>query len=182
MHIITGMVVAALLGKGKKPSLLPFLKTGPVRVDHSMPGRVRFRVPALAEARAGTALLRQKLPTLDGVREVEVHEETGSVLVRFSEDRVKPELLFAAIVRLLGLEGELEKPPKPVIVRELRSIVDSLNRVIYDRTGGLLDFYSVLLILLAGTGLSRVLTDGVRALPPGISMLWWGLHPLIRPK
>ena len=103
MHIITGMVVAALLGKGKTPSLLPFLKTGPVRVDHSMPGRVRFRVPALGEGRSETALLREKLPTLDGVKGVEVSEETGSILVRFTEDRVKPELLFAAVVRLLGL-------------------------------------------------------------------------------
>ncbi len=176
------MLVAAILGKGKRPSLLPWVRTGPVRVEHSLPGRVRFRVPSLPEGLPGTDLLRDKLPTLEGVQTVNVNVETGSVLIRFEPAKVRPELLFAAVVRLLGLEGELEKPPKPAFTREVRAAVDGLNRAVYDRTGGLLDFYSVLLILLAGIGIKQILADGARAMPPGISMLWWGLHPLIRSK
>jgi copper chaperone CopZ len=179
MHIITGMLIAGLLGKGKAASLLPMLQSGPVQTDHAIRGRVRFRVPSLSGNRSDADLLRGKLPKLQGVESVDVNPATGSVLVRYRENQVRPDLLFAAIVRLLGLEEELTQTPPPTVVKELRSMMDSLNRVVHDRTGGLLDFSSALLIALAAAGMTKMFVDGKKAMPAGFTMLWWGLHQLL---
>ena len=179
MHIITGMLIAGLLGKGKKASLLPMLRHGPVRTDHAMPGRVRFSVPSLKEDSSTRSFVKEKLSTVEGVSLVEVSPVTGSVLIRYREGLVQPELLYAAVVRLAGLEKELQKTPRPKVVKELRSFLDSLNRVVYDRTGGLLNFTSALLILLAAVGIRKIASDGSKAMPAGFTLLWWGIHHLL---
>lgn len=182
MHILTGMLIAGLLGKRRAPSLLPMLRTGPVQTAHAVPGRIRFRVPSLVNDASRADFLQEKLSTLGGVQEIAVTHETGSVLIRYQEDQVRPELLFAATVRLLGLEGELEKTPRPAIIRELRSLLDSLNRVVYDRTGGLLDFTSAMSIVLAAVGIQKLAASGSKAMPAGFTLLWWALNRLLDRK
>jgi hypothetical protein len=173
------MLIAGLVGRGKKVSLLPMLRSGPVQTAHCMEGRVRFRIPSLSDQTGQAALLQNKLPTLQGVESVDVNTQTGSVLIHYQEEQVKPELLFAALVRLLGLEKELEKTAKPAIAKELQSLVDSLNRVVYDKTGGLLDFTSALMIVLAAFGAAKLFSKDKQALPPGFTLLWWGIHQLM---
>lgn len=179
MHIVTGMLIAGLLGRRKKASLLPLLRHGPVRANHVLPGRIRFSVPRLAGDHSRARFVREKLATIEGVQSVDVSTVTGSLLIRYSEQCVQPELLYAATVRLMGLEKELEKPPRPKVVKELRSFLDSLNRVVYDKTGGLLNFTSALLILLAAVGTKKLLTEGAKAMPAGFTLLWWGAHHLL---
>lgn len=127
MHILTGLVLAGLLGKIKdgRRTLLPMFRTGPVRTVHWLPGRVRFRVPSLVNDGRGAAVIQQKLPTIQGVRSVQLDSNTGSVLVVYREEDVRPELLFAAIVRLLGLDEEVRRTPEPVVTKELREILGS---------------------------------------------------------
>ncbi len=179
MHIITGMVIARLLQRRKASSLVTLLRSGPVRTEHALPGRVRFLVPSLAGNEPGTTSLQERLSTLPGVQSVRVTATTGSVLIHYREEQVQAELLFAAIVRLLGLDDEIAKSPKPVIARELRTIVDSLNRAVYEQTNGLLDFSSLLLIILAGVGASKLFREGAKAVPGGFTLIWWGLHQLL---
>ena len=87
--------------------------------------------------------------------------------------------LISVTFRLLGLDGELKQTPQPSIVRELRSLMDSLNRIVYDRTGGLLDFTSAVSIVLAAVGIQKLATKGSKAMPAGFTLLWWALHRLI---
>ena len=178
MHIITGMLIAGILGHKRKASLLPMLRMGPVQTAHLLPGRVRFHIPLLVDAPAQAEDLCSQLRSLDGVEDAQATPSSGSVLIRYREELVRAELLFAAIVRLLGLEKELERTPQPVVTRELRSAFGSLNRVVYDRTGGLLDFTSALLILMAAFGVSKIMREGSASIPPGFALLWWGVHQL----
>jgi copper chaperone CopZ len=181
MHILTGFLLAGLLNKKKfrRETLMPMLRTGPVQTAHFVPGRVRLRVPSLAENAAGLALVREKLPTIQGVQSVELSPATGSVLIRYREDDVRPELLFAAVVRLLNLDAELKRVPQPVVTRELREILGSVNRAVYDRTGGLLDLWSAVLILLVGIGIQKLVVQGMRAFPAGLTLVWWGVASLL---
>ena len=181
MHILTGLLLAGLLGKNKfrGRSLMPMLRTGPVQTAHWMPGRVRLRVPSLAENAAGAALVREKLPAMQGVRSVKLNPATGSVLIVYREDQVRPELLFTAVVRLMNLDAELKRLPQPVVTRELREALGKVNRLVYDRTGGLIDLWSAGLILLAAVGIQRVLTQGMRAFPAGLTLIWWGMATLL---
>jgi hypothetical protein len=181
MHILTGFLLAGLLGKNKlrRRTLMPMLRTGPVQTAHWMPGRMRLRVPSLAENGAGTAQIQEKLPTIQGVQSVRLNPATGSVLIVYHEDQVRPELLFAAVVRLMNLDAELKRMPQPVVTRELREILGSVNRMVYDRTGGLLDLWSAALILLAAIGVRKLFAQGAGAFPAGLTLVWWGLASLL---
>jgi len=181
MHILTGFLLAGLLGKNKfrRRTLMPMLRTGPVQTAHWVPGRVRLRVPSLAAEIAGAAMVQEKLPAIQGVRSVKLNPATGSVLIVYQEDQVRPELLFAAVVRLMGLDTEWKRTPEPLVTRELRDILGSVNRMVYDQTGGLIDLWSAGLILLAAIGVQRLLTQGMRAFPAGLTLVWWGMVSLL---
>ena len=107
-----------------------------------------------------------------------VNPALGTVLITYREEAVNPELLFSALVRLLGLDDEMERTPEPVVARELRSVADSLNRVVYEQTRGLLDFWTALLIVLTAVGVKKVFTEGTRSLPTGFTLLWWATTAL----
>ena len=184
MHIITGLIVAGLLGR-KKDGTKPFMprwSAGPLQTVHVIPGRIRF-VTSLIEAneKARSAIL-EKFPLIDGVESVEVNTVSGSILIHYQEESVQPELLFAALVRVLGLEKELEKPPQSIISKELQLAGDSINRAFHEKTGGLLDFWTVALILLAVVGVRRVILQGMGAFPAGFTLLWWAANDLLKEK
>jgi hypothetical protein len=87
------MLLAALFGRKQKPSLLRMLRTGPVQTVHAIPGRVRFRVPSLVGDPSVAGNLRERLSSVEGVREVDVNPATGSVLIQYRGGIVRPELL-----------------------------------------------------------------------------------------
>jgi hypothetical protein len=181
MHILTGLLLAGLLGKNKlrRRTLMPMLRTGPVQTAHWIPGRLRLRVPSLAENGQGAAMLQEKLQAIRGVQSLKLDPATGSVLIVYQEDQVRPELLFAAVVRLMNLDADLARLPEPVVTRELREILGSINRMVYDQTGGLVDLWSAGLILLTAIGIQRLWTQGMRAFPAGLTLVWWGMATLL---
>ena len=183
MHLITGFILAALAGRGKKEqSPLPGMTRGPLRVTHSLPGRMRLRAEVLKNNDKAKELVETKLRALEAVRNVSANTITGSVLVSYEDKDLEPGLLFAVIVRVLGLEKEFEKPPKPVIAEELKDLADSLNRYVFDKSNGMVDLWTLLFILLAGQGVRDLYAGGKRAIPPGFTLLWWATLGLLRDK
>ncbi|MHC4399274.1 MAG: HMA2 domain-containing protein [Planctomycetota bacterium] len=180
MHIITGLIVAGLTGRRRRgrPVVTTF-RTGPVQTVHYLPGRVRFRVPSLASDANGAVRLVERLPHVEGVDSVDVSPATGSVLITYRQKEVQPELLFAAVVRLLDLDEEVRRLPVPTLAREIRSAADSLNRAVYVQTGGVIDLWSALLIVLAAIGARKLLAEGARSFPTGFVLLWWSLTSLL---
>ena len=179
MHIVTGLVLAALLGKSSESdSLAPLrtLTTGPIRVAHAIPGRVRFVVPSLRGASADRLAGIQRLESVDGIESIETSAISGSVVVRYRPAQIDPPLLLGAVARLLGLEAELERTPTPAVAQEFRLMAQSLNRAVFYKTHGLLDLWSVMALVLMAIGGKKIITEGWRALPAGFTLLWWGLH------
>lgn len=185
MHIITGLLLASLFGKKRKKhhqwlSGLPRLQSDPVQVVHALPGRIRVRVPALRGNTDTKKLLMQLAPKLDGITSIEISEITGSIVVTYDEKIVRPDFIFAALVRFLGLEKELNKPPNPILKRELSDFNSSLNRAVYEKSGGIIDFQSGLLIILAAFGTRQLLTKSGNFWPAGFTLLWWSFNGLTR--
>jgi hypothetical protein len=182
MHILTGLLVAGLVGRKKKQgtgTVVTLFRTGPVQTVHWLPGRVRFRAAKLAENGEARLLVEDKLGQVEGVESVQVNPAIGSVLIRYREERLRPELLYSALVRLLGLDDEVRRTPEPIVTRELRGAVDSLNRVVYEQTRGLIDFWTALFIVLAAVGAKKVLSEGRQTLPTGFTLLWWAMTALL---
>jgi hypothetical protein len=182
MHIITGLILAAMAGRKKKSGQggAPLLKSGPVRTEHVLPGRLRLRVPSLAGDPEGCRNLAARFSNLQGIQAAEANPVTGSVLVHYDEQVVRPELIFGAVVKLLGLEEELERVPTPVLTRELGLLGRSLNRAVYEKSGGLINGWSLLLLSLAALGIRQALNDNTRAWPAGLTMVWWAVNGLGR--
>ena len=181
MHVLTGLAIAALLGKSHQSDTLAPLRTltaGPIRVAHAIPGRVRFIVPSLRGADADALGTIERLGSLDGFERVDVSAISGSVVVRYRPERIDPPLLLGAVVRLLGLEAELERVPTPAVTRELHLMAQSVNRAIFHKTHGMLDLSSLTALILMALGGRKVAAEGWRALPTGVTLLWWGLHSL----
>jgi len=189
MHIITGMLLAGLLGRrrgdGREEAVSgldsPLLRAPSVlSVAHALPGRTRFRVPALVGRHEAAARLHDALAGINGIHAVSVSAVSGSVVIDHDAQRVRPDVLAAALVRLLGLEAELTREVESTLGRELRDLSRAANRAVYERTGGLLDVKTVLFLGLAGLGLGKVLQQRSLALPAGFTLLWWAANGLLR--
>lgn len=183
MHLITGFILAGLLGKKKNQKRSPILSiTGPIRTSHMLPGRVRFHISSLKNNESAIEIVEKQIPKIDGIQSVQVNQITGSVLIHFDRDKLEPELLCAALIRLLDLEKELEKMPKAMLSKELREMGNSLNRAVFERSGGIIDLWTAIPILLAIMGFRKILTERATMWPTGFTMLWWAYNALFRNK
>ena len=181
MHILTGLVMAALFGpSGPNDALAPLrtLTTGPIRVAHAIPGRVRFIVPSLRGAGPDGVAAIERLGSLDGFDRVEASTISGSLVVHYRPETVDPPLLLGAVARLLGLESELDRTPTAAVSRELRGLAQSVNRAVLHKTPGRLDLGSVTARALIAIGGRKAMAEGWGALPAGVTLLWWGVHAL----
>jgi hypothetical protein len=178
MHLITGFIVASLLGRKKRGNLrrLPSFP-GVIETVHLLPGRVRFRTPRLLGRQTEALELKKRLGGLSGVIDVEVNSVSGSICLRFADDQLKPELLLAAIIRLLGLERQIERPPRPWVGREVQQTGEALNRALYERTGGMIDFYTAMPLLLVILGVRNIAAGKMLGWP----LLWWAYRELFPP-
>ncbi len=187
MHIITGLLITALLGKQvkghgeQKRSPLLTLKW-PIETQHLLPGRVRFRVPSLVGNDEALQRLEGQLPRVDGIDEVTANRISGSVVIRYQSEKISPDLLFAALIRLLGLEKELERTPKPALAKELRQLGEAMNRAVYSSTDGFVDLWTVVPLALMGLGVGKIIQDRSLTFPTGFTLIWWAYMALFRGK
>ena len=180
MHILTGILLTTLLGrKSKRVANSHFLNlTWPIETKHVLPGRIRFCIPAIIGDSDGTKRVTDQLPRLEGVTSVEVNSISGSVLIHYQASIIAPELLFAALIRLLGLEREFERAPQSAIARELKNIGNALNRAIFTQTNGILDLWTAVPLVLLGLGIKKLATERPRTLPTGFTLVWWAYMAL----
>lgn len=181
MHLITGFIIASLMGKKQKEKSSPLLNIrGPINTSHLLPGRVRFHVPIIKSSVESAKILTEQLPKIKGLEYLTINKINGSVLIKYDSTILGPELLVAVIIRLLGLEKELERRPQPIIGKEIKEIADSLNRAVYEKTGGIIDLWTALPILLAALGIKKLLTErSANMLPAGLTLLWWSYTSLL---
>jgi hypothetical protein len=184
MHIITGLLLAALAGRKRGTSTggMTMPSGGPVRTEHVLPGRIRFRVPSLANDFKTCKALASRVTGLEGITRTAVNPVSGSVLISYEEGAVRPEILYGVLVKLLGLEEELERTPQSVVARELSLLGGSFDRAVYEKSNGLVDGWSLLMLGLAGLGIRQIINNGARALPTGVTMVWWALNGLNRKR
>lgn len=191
MHIITGLLMAHLYKRRQdrqveeeesvEEPVAPLLRLcEPVRTVHRLPGRVRFRVPCLCGDGARSQHLQETLGGVRSVQSIHVNTVTGSVLIDYDPELMNAALLVAAIIKILGLEGELARVPTSRLQHELRQVSQSLNRALYDQTNGLLDVKTAVFLSLAALGTAKLWHKGALALPAGFTLLWWASNGLLR--
>lgn len=172
--------VTSFLEDAARPSLLKF--GGPIETVSVLPGRVRFRSAAVKGNEAAETAVVESLIRLPGVASVEVNPVSGSILVRHDKDRIAPDLLLVALLKILGLEEEFLRTPISVLSREITDFGESLNRTVFQLTGGLTDLRTAALVALLVVGIAKLRRDWGGAWPGGVTLLWWASTSLFQTK
>lgn len=180
MHLITGAIISYLFSSKKENKLTPLLQLKwPIITKHYIPGRVRFQIPLMVGLEKPAIELQKQLKKLDGVKSVQTNSVTGSVLILFDESIIKADLLFTAIIRLLGLEKDLENIPEPRIAKEISKFGKSLDHAIYAKSNGMLNLKTVVPLSLGLVGLYKLIMVKSFSMPTAVTLLWWAYNSLI---
>lgn len=181
MHIITGFIIAMLAKKVKKNKGVkgvPKLKTGPVRIAHAVPGRLRFMVPDLRGCRPSDLKTLERITRLPGVTKVTANSISGSIVVYYSHGTIEPAMVLMGLAKILGVEDKILQTPDPYLLSWLKNAGASLNRAVYEEAHGWIDLRSFLVLSLLLFGGLKVWRDRRAAFPAGITMLWWALNTI----
>ena len=173
MHIITGIIVSALLGGKKKKGFRGF--RGVVEVLHSIHGRVRFFVPSLKNNQEACDQLEKQLLNAEAIHQLRINPLTGSILMLFDPEKIDLATLTGVLVKLLGLEEAVEERPESFLGKEISAVLDSLNRSIFESTNGMADLNSLVTTTFLSMGFYALLR-GSRSLPAGLSLLFWAYN------
>jgi hypothetical protein len=183
MHIITGLLLSMLMKGGKESKKPPLLQTSwPIQTVHLLPGRVRFRIPLMIDKEEELKAASSQIAKINGVKWIESNKITGSVLINFDDSVIQADLLFAALIRLLGLEDELQKAPASYLSTEIRTVFESLNQAVFSRTNGIIDLYTAIPLLLAALGVSQIIKNKTNIFPTGLTLIWWAYNSFISNK
>lgn len=174
MHMVVGFLLASLLRKKNRMGAeLPSIR-GKLETVHTLPGRLRFSSPLLTGLKDNThKQIGAEIKKIDGVERVTINTHTGSLLVLYNPPVIQPFLVYGIVVKVLGLESDLEKSPEGWITREIDLIGRSLNQQIYQSSRGVMDLRSSLMLSILMLALYRIVIQGDRTLPGGINLLWW---------
>jgi hypothetical protein len=183
MHLITGLLLSFLLNKDKAKNRNPLLDLPwPIRTVHLLPGRVRFHVPLMVGQKELPQKSANQLSKINGIKSADFSSITGTFLIYFEGKIIQPDLIYAALIRLLQLEKELEKLPRSSLSREINSVAQALNQAIYAKSNGFLDLKTIIPLALGIIGVTQIVSKKSPVLPTGLTLLWWSYNSLIQNK
>ena len=146
-------------------------------VKHSIKGRIRIQCKVLNGNKQGEQALLNTFSQIPGIIDISVNPCIGTVIIKYNEETIQPMLIIGIILKVLGLEDEAHNENKSLITRESANIVESLSHTIYEKTSGVLDLKSSVMLLLCVYAVYDIKTrPGLR--PAGLTCLWW-LYSLI---
>ena len=146
-----------------------------LEVKHSIPGRIRIQCKVLKQALLNT------FSQIPGITEISINPYIGTILIKYEEETIQPMLIIGIILKVLGLEDEAHSENKSLVTKESIDILDSLSHTIYEKTNGILDLKSSVMLLLGTYAVYDIKTrPGVR--PAGITCLWWLYGLINRPN
>lgn len=174
MHMVVGFLLASMLKrKGIKSSTLPSI-VGKIEVAHAIPGRIRYSAPLIENSDRSVQLqIEKKLKNIDGIESVQVNPISGSMILTYDSALIKDYVAHSIVLKLLGLEKELDHSPQSILLKELKLLGHGLDHQIYQSSAGLLDLKTSLMMALISIALYRIIILQERSLPSGLNLLWW---------
>ena len=147
--------------------------TGVLEVVHALPGRLRLRIPSLAQRARAMAEFAASLKRLDGISEVSVNPTLGTALVRYDAAKLTPSLVVAAATHGFDFETAFRNH-RSLVGGELNAIHYALNQAVLRRSGGVFDIPALMTVLLIVTFVRGIVGRGGPKFSP-LAVLWW-LH------
>lgn len=176
--ILTGIFLSQSMMKSSSNKMnLPSFR-GVIEVRHAISGRIRFYIPKMIENDKEKEILKSQLLRVAGINSMEINTITGSVLACYDEEKIDPTILVLSMIKLLGLEDQIDKEEKPKVLKEIREFGSALNKSVYDHTDGSIDLKTLLPIVLIVWGIKMIVIDQNRVTPQPHNLFWWGYNLL----
>ncbi len=179
--IATSIIAGALMNRKAQRNnntlALPSFN-GAITVKSAVTGRIRFNIPCLVSNSELCNHLSTQIARFSSVKKASINPTLGSVLLEYDENAIEAQLLQAAIIKLLGLEDTLEQSGKSLVAIKAKQTQDALNLAISNKTGGLLNFSTLIAAALIGLGIYKIRRDFC-VLPNGFTMIRWGFNRLL---
>ncbi len=174
MHMLVGLLLTKFLKHAHaKSGFLPHMR-GQFEVIHTLPGRIRFRIPILEDQEPEVIeTVKKELNRVPEISRVEINPISGSLLLDYRNEEIDASIICGILIKLLGLEKALDAQPKSVVQKELNLIGTALNRQVYNTSAGVLDLTSTLALTIFALGLYKIIMLRDRNTPGGFSLLWW---------
>ena len=178
--LVSGFLLSSDEEKDQYKPKLPNFKDI-LEVKHSMPGRIRIQCKVLKDNPQGKQALLNTFSQIPGITDISVNPCIGTVLIKYKEETIQPMLIIGIILKVLGLAEEAHNENRSLITKESTDILDSLSHTIYEKTNGILDLKSSVMLLLGTYAIYDIKTrPEVR--PGGITCLWWLYGLINRPN
>lgn len=171
-------VVKGKKHQGKKTMSLPNFKNN-LEVRHALSGRIRFYVPMFKNNEDTINMFITQFSQIQGIETVEANKYTGSLLVKYDESKLKPVLIIGIIIKMLNLEEKLNDEPQALIGSEIKNINECLNLAVYDKSNGIIDMKTCLIILFIVLGVYKIRKNPAIT-PGGITYLWWAYSSICK--
>lgn len=163
--------------KRAKKSRLPSFK-GVIEIKHTLNGRIRLYVPKLIGNEVEKDMLLSQMIRMKSVEHIEVNTLTGSILLHYNPTEIEPIILISVIIKLMGLEENLDKNEKSKISKEIQQFGNALNRSFYENTQGIVDLKTLLPLMLIFWGAKKIVIDKNNTTPGPYNLFWWGYNLL----
>lgn len=150
---------------------------------HCIPGRLRLRLPWLADFPAEAEPLADHLAALAGVERVEIRARTGSVLCHFDEALIDAATVVAAVGDRSGArEGAGESPPRPrrrrpgSLGRALTRSAVEIDGDLLEASGGRVDLGTLAALAFLAIGAVEIVATRKLPVPPWFNLAWWAFR------
>jgi hypothetical protein len=145
---------------------------GILEVKHAVPGRFRLCIPFLKDNEELKAAFLNEVNKIELIKNVEINTLTASLIISYDTSQIEPQLLLAVIIKLLGLEEEITKEPTSLLKGELKNIKDSINMAIYNKSNGLLDGNSLIVLVLLLASAQKFYSGTGSKVGPTTCLMW----------
>lgn len=157
---------------GKKNNLdLPSFKNT-LEVRSSMKGRIRFYSPVLKSNDGLSTYLLDQVKKIQVIKLCTINTVTGTILIEYDHENLDPQTLEGAIIKLLGLDKDIEGGRISKVRQGAGNFVSALDNGIYDFSNGILDLKSLTVIGFFVAALIDYRSYGFRT-PDYMTLLWW---------
>lgn len=156
---------------GENHAHLPSFR-GVCEVRASMPGRMRLFVPTISEKSQQAAQAREKLLATGVVSAVSINDRIQTVLIVYDTAQAEGAVIEGAFIRLMGLDEAISRKSMSRAEAGVRTLLDSIDHAILERTNGWLDGSTLMSGTLAACGLYRMRQLGA-GVPGALTLLWW---------
>ena len=109
---------------------------------------------------------------IPGIISIRINENLGTILIEYDTDVLQPLLIIGIILKVMELEDTINKSPTSLIDKESANLADSLNRAIFEKTNGIVDLKSFVMLLL-GAYAAYDINSIPTVRPSGYTFLWW---------